>query len=290
MSNNAKESPNDDPDKNGWHHKEENMFDRLIESEPATADFKNRRSYFMVSTIVVGALFATAVVISIYAADYGLGSDKFELQAMLAPIENAEQAPEPPAPRAQSAPTREQSTLPTRRENMSSVDEPTIVPTTTSSAQNTRMARPRGNFELGDSDTTPNGSGRETSTNGPSSGPAFVDNTPVVEKEPEPEPPPVKKDPPPVRSVSGGVVNGNATSLPKPEYSAAAKAVGAQGRVDVQVTIDESGRVIAANAVNGHVMLRAAAEKAARSARFSPTYLSKVPVKVTGLIVYNFVR
>ena len=52
------------------------MFDKLIVSEPEGADFKNRRSYFMVSSIVVGALFLTAVVISIYSADIGLGNDR----------------------------------------------------------------------------------------------------------------------------------------------------------------------------------------------------------------------
>jgi len=81
-----------------------------------------------------------------------------------------------------------------------------------------------------------------------------------------------------------------AISLPKPNYPAAAQAVNVQGKVDVQVLIDETGRVISAKAVSGNGMLKSAAEQAARNARFSPTYLSKVPVKVTGVIVYNFSR
>jgi protein TonB len=87
-----------------------------------------------------------------------------------------------------------------------------------------------------------------------------------------------------------GVVNGMATSLPKPNYPPAAKAVNVQGKVDVQVLIDESGRVISAKAVSGNALLREAAVAAARNARFTPTLLSKVPVKVTGVIVYNFNR
>ncbi len=63
-----------------------------------------------------------------------------------------------------------------------------------------------------------------------------------------------------------------------------------KGKVDVQVLIDESGKVISAKAINGHPMLRANAEHAAVNARFTPTLLSNVPVKVTGVIVYNFVR
>ena len=96
----------------------------------------------------------------------------------------------------------------------------------------------------------------------------------------------------PVRQVpkiiSGGVVNGKAVSLPKPAYPAAAKAVRAQGAVNVQVTIDEEGNVISATAVSGHPLLRAAAVSAARQAKFSPTQLSGQSVKVTGVIVYNF--
>jgi TonB family protein len=92
-----------------------------------------------------------------------------------------------------------------------------------------------------------------------------------------------------VRSISGGVLNGKATNLVKPAYPAAAKAVKAQGAVNVQVTIDEKGNVISATAVSGHPLLREAAVTAARASKFSPTTLEGKPVKVTGVIVYNFV-
>ena len=89
--------------------------------------------------------------------------------------------------------------------------------------------------------------------------------------------------------ISGGVLNAKAISLPKPSYPSAARAVHASGAVNVQVTIDEKGNVTSASAVSGHPLLRAAATAAARQARFSPTKLSGAPVKVTGVIVYNFV-
>ena len=91
------------------------------------------------------------------------------------------------------------------------------------------------------------------------------------------------------RTISGGVLNGKAVSLPAPEYPAAAKAVRAQGAVSVQIMIDEEGSVISATAVSGHPLLRAAAEAAARLATFGPTQLSGQPVKVTGILTYNFV-
>lgn len=93
----------------------------------------------------------------------------------------------------------------------------------------------------------------------------------------------------PSGSISGGILNGKAISLTKPEYPAAAKAVKAGGAVNVQVTIDEQGNIVSASAVSGHPLLRQAAEAAARSAKFAPTLLEGKPVMVTGVIVYNFV-
>jgi TonB family protein len=262
------------------------MFDKLIESEPEGADFKNRRNYFMVSSLVVGALFVTAVVISIYAADFGLGHDSLELVEMIAPVQPAPVAPETPQPRTSTSQSREQ--MPTRPEIISRTDESQFVPTSTSSTPNIFRGRPRGPVGVG-TDSGPdnsNGSGRETGTS--SSGDGLASVAPVSENTtlPEPPAPPVKKAP--VKSL--GVINGNATYLPKPTYSAAALAIRAQGNVDVQVMIDETGKVISANAISGHVLLRRAAEQAARNARFTATLLSNVPVKVTGVIVYNFVR
>jgi TonB family protein len=91
-----------------------------------------------------------------------------------------------------------------------------------------------------------------------------------------------------LKTISGGVLNGKATSLPKPAYPQAARAVRAGGAVNVQVVVDESGNVASASAASGHPLLRAAAEQAARSAKFTPTMLSGKAVKVTGVLVYNF--
>jgi TonB family protein len=90
------------------------------------------------------------------------------------------------------------------------------------------------------------------------------------------------------KTISGGVVNGKAISLPKPEYPSAARAVGACGAVNVQVLIDEQGLVDSAQAVSGHPLLKEASAKAAQQAKFSQTRLSGQPVKVSGIIVYVF--
>jgi len=89
--------------------------------------------------------------------------------------------------------------------------------------------------------------------------------------------------------VSGGVLNGKATVKPVPVYPPIAKAARAQGTVTVQILVDEEGYVISAAAVSGHPLLQQAAVKAARQARFTPTLLDGQPVKVSGVVTYNFV-
>lgn len=88
--------------------------------------------------------------------------------------------------------------------------------------------------------------------------------------------------------INGGVLNGKAISLPLPETPAIARSAKASGTVAVNIVIDEDGNVISANVESGHPLLRAAAVAAAREAKFSPTRLSGQPVKVQGVVIYNF--
>ncbi|MGH9833459.1 MAG: M56 family metallopeptidase [Blastocatellia bacterium] len=71
-------------------------------------------------------------------------------------------------------------------------------------------------------------------------------------------------------------------------YPADAKAAGVSGAVSVRVLISEEGKVIEAEAVSGHQLLREAAVEAAKQWVFSPTERSGVPVKVKGIITFNF--
>ena len=91
-----------------------------------------------------------------------------------------------------------------------------------------------------------------------------------------------------LKPVSGGVLNGRALSLPTPVYPDVARRMRTEGVVQVEVVVDENGKVVSARALSGPGMLRDAAVKAASLAHFSPTKLSGLPVKVTGLINYNF--
>ena len=91
------------------------------------------------------------------------------------------------------------------------------------------------------------------------------------------------------KKLSGGVLNGKATLLPRPPYPPAARAVRASGAVSIQVLIDTNGEVFSAQAVSGHPLLRSASAIAACGARFTPILLEGQPVKVSGIITYNFV-
>ena len=102
------------------------------------------------------------------------------------------------------------------------------------------------------------------------------------------EPPPSPGPKPILKPVSGGVLNGTAVLLPPPVYPEAAKRMRTQGVVTVDVILDETGKVVAANASAGPTILRDAAVQAALKAKFSPTKLSGQPVKVSGVINYKF--
>jgi TonB family protein len=86
------------------------------------------------------------------------------------------------------------------------------------------------------------------------------------------------------------VLNGRAISLPRPEYPDEARRARAQGTVVIKVKIDELGKVFEAyDMCGGDPLLVGSSLEAARHARFSPTKLSGQPIKVSGVITYNFV-
>ncbi len=91
-----------------------------------------------------------------------------------------------------------------------------------------------------------------------------------------------------VPPTAGGVLNGRVIKKPPPEYPSAAKNARVSGTVVVRIMVDETGKVIKSEAICGHPLLQKAAAEAA-AARFTPTLLHGQPVKVTGIISYNFV-
>lgn len=268
------------------------MFDKLVESTSTGAELRPRRRIFAATLFLVTTLFATAVVASIYAADFDLGASNFDIAELLTPVIESEPPREP-----EPQPQQRRSNLPQSASNeivrpilMASTQDYTRVPDKPSADVNPYASVSADKYRdvrIGSvaSDPGPQ-SGPSGSETGSSSGP-IRDNNDEDTKTPPPAPPKAEKK---NTIVSGGAMTGKATHLPKPTYSAAAKSVGAQGAVSVQVLVDETGKVISAKAVSGNPLLRSAAVEAAWKAKFNPTTLSNVPVKVTGIITYNFVK
>jgi TonB family protein len=96
--------------------------------------------------------------------------------------------------------------------------------------------------------------------------------------------------PPGTKEIPGGLLNGKAIFKPQPEYPLIAMQNRIQGIVTVQILVDETGKVIEARAISSpDRALGHASEVAARGARFTPTLISGVPVKVTGIITYRYI-
>ena len=265
------------------------MFNHLIESNSHRKEFKRRGSFIIYTTALYALVIAITGVVSVYAFDAQLGDQSYEISWLepvnLAPIETATNTT--PA-RTRENSTNSHSTSPERVAPMLSVNHPEVAPTGVSVTPNRNLPIPEGGqYKIGPRDTNPavqpggpSGTGIGSTGNGRA--------TQIVIEAGDPPPTPV---PPPVKKVitSKRVLNSEALALPKPYYSSLAKQLRLQGTVAVQVLIDERGNVVSAKAISGHPVLIPEAQKAALQARFSPTMIGDTPVKVSGVITYNFV-
>lgn len=273
------------------------MLNQLIESKEHNKE-NARRSGFIITTLgVLVAVLMSGWTYSLFAKNYGMGTGDLELSRIVAPVAVADPIPEvKPEVRIEKSQKSSSDTIILKDlyEDISASKNP---PKDLSGVKEVVNAR---QFDLskvkrGDINQIPDTVGRSTTTddsgcglcqNGsPNNSTKNDEKAPEVVVKPSPK---VEDAPKNTKPVSLGVVNGKATNLVKPPYPAAAKAVRAEGAVNVQVLIDENGNVVSATAVSGHPLLRAVSVNAARQSKFTPTLLSKQPVKVTGVIVYQF--
>lgn len=77
--------------------------------------------------------------------------------------------------------------------------------------------------------------------------------------------------------------------LPKPYFTAEAKANRIGGKVEVRILIDETGKVLSFLPISGHSALIGGTIDSACNARFEPTINAGVPAKIIGKITYTFV-
>jgi protein TonB len=261
------------------------MFDNLVESGSHKQDLSRKGSFLLGTVAIYAVIGTTLLVIGIMYANADLDRQDLELTTLVAPVPVPQQQNEPEK-QQEAKPQNKEQNVDVRKELIADVSESRVAPKEISAKASDIPPVRRGvTTVIGNESSNaaaPVAAGPGTGL-GPATGPTKVN---IAE---DPPPPPEPKPTPPRAPISGGVLNGKAISLPKPAYPPIARQAHASGTVVVQVTIDENGGVISARAVSGHPLLQAVAVAAARGARFSPTKLSGQPVKVTGVITYNFV-
>jgi len=258
------------------------MFENLVESGSHKEDLGRKGSFLLGTVAIYAVIGITLLVVSIMYAAANLESQDLDFITLVAPVPVPQQAQ--PEKHEEAKPQNEKQNVDVRKELIADVSESRVAPKEVSAKASDIPPVRRGvTTVIGNESSNaavPMAAGPGTGL-GAATGPTKVN----IGEEPPPPPAPT----PPRAPISGGVLNGKAISLPKPAYPPIARQAHASGTVVVQVTIDENGNVISAHAVSGHPLLQAVAVAAARGARFSPTKLSGQPVKVTGVITYNFV-
>jgi periplasmic protein TonB len=259
------------------------MFDNLVESSSHKDDLSRKGSFVLVTFAIYFVLTVAFFVAGIYWYDNHLGTMELELTTLVAPVPVPQQQ-QKETPKEEAKPVKVEQNVDVRKELIADVTRTELVPKEVSAKASDVPPVRRGVTTVIGNESS---NAQVAMPAGPGAGTVVAAPTKVAIAD-EPPPPEVKPTPPRA-PISGGVLNGKAISLPKPSYPAIAKAAHASGTVVVQVTIDENGSVISARAVSGHPLLQGVAVAAAKGARFSPTKLSGQPVKVTGVITYNFV-
>lgn len=266
------------------------MFTNLIESSADTSAFKRRSSFFL-ATVVSYALFLFAagiVGVLTYDAQVEAQTTNMLVDMWIPPV-NRTVEPEGPRdsspvrrPRPTNATVDRNVTESLRTSAVTTTNDPTRVPekvgTTPSNVPPVTGSYRISNRNVDPPSVTPHISGCVT---------CGADPPKVVETVTPPLPPTPPK--PTTLRLSAPIILAKVVDLPKPAYPELAKRAGIQGPVNVQILVDETGKVVSAQAVKGSPMLSPAAVDAARRARFTPTKLGDQPVKVQGVITYNFV-
>jgi periplasmic protein TonB len=262
------------------------MFNNLIESSSHRKEVQRRGSFFLFTTVSYALLFSIAGVVSIYAYDARLEDAGEELVIMMAPVDTSSTMKSKNDHSATATRKINNKRLYDERQNaIASLEHPELQPQGISIKPNEGLPV-RDNFPT-------LLTGRDLNADGGPPGPGWDKSSDYTVRNaariiPQIEiPPPLPE--PTVKVVRKNVITSEAIFLPKPPYPPLAKIMHIQGMVSVQVLVDETGNVVSAKPIAGNPALIHEAVKAAYHARFSPTYIGDQPVKVSGVITYNFV-
>jgi protein TonB len=266
------------------------MFTNLIESDSHRKEFKRRSSFFLATVAAYAVILFAAGVASIYAYDARLEAQTNDVTLLewIPPVTTTPARPPHETPprlvrrtARSNAPVDRNIAVAERTNAIARTDDPTKVPDHPGT-----VAAPEppvtGPFRLSNRNVDPPSFGSNTGNciTCSSTAPA------VRVEETAPAPIPVKPKP---QAFTSTMLISKAISIPKPAYPPMARQIRVQGPVAVQIVVDEQGKVISAQPVSGHPTLVHAAKEAALQARFTPTVLNGQPVKIQGVITYNFV-
>jgi protein TonB len=257
------------------------MFEHLVESGSHSEDIKRKGSFLLGFAGLYVILIIAFGIAGIMWATASIDAQTLELTALIAPVPvQANQ------PKQEAKPEKVEisKNVDVRKELIAAVDESRLPPKEISAKASDIPPVRKGVVTMVGS-----GNSNAIAPVAPGAGTGnIISGTQKVDVAEAPPPPPPKPTPPKA-PISGGVLNGKAVRLVQPPYPAIARSAHAAGQVRVQITIDENGNVVSATPVSGHPLLQGAAVAAARQSKFTPTKLSGMPVKVTGVIIYNFV-
>lgn len=282
------------------------MLDKLVVSKNTTKENRRTGNFLITSFLAITSVLTVGIVYSLFSYNLAMGNDSLNISTLVAPVMEIEAKPEiiKKQPKSEKAEPNNSKEI-TRKTVTLRINENPKVPDKISVTPSDVKSRPDVPYKLSSVDSkefSASISSDTRSSNNSASSIGIPDSkgnskpTEIVVKKPEiAEPPPLKKETPPIEkketpTVSGGVVNGKAIHLVTPVYSQAAKSMNISGKVTVQVLIDEDGNIVSAEAIDGNLLLRQSAVRAARASKFSPTLLSKQKVKVSGVIIYNFIK
>ncbi|MEJ7578078.1 MAG: TonB family protein [Pyrinomonadaceae bacterium] len=270
------------------------MFRNLVESGSHRQDLQRKGRFFFATLSAYALCLAGAGVASVFAYDEHLENQNLELVTLFTPA-----APEMPVEvqrenlrTTTASDSKDQIDIRTQAYNK--LENTTQPPQHISTSRNTVPPVPSfERFKLGDTNLIVSTPGTPDATDSRSNNSLTANGN--LKLPPPPQPPAMNRTTQPpatqpaVRRVSGRVLEGKATFKPAPVYPEAAKAARVEGAVTVQILVDETGRVVSVQAALGHPLLRQTAIQAALRARFTPTLLTGQPVKISGIITYNFV-
>ena len=252
------------------------MFDKLVESTNVKP--QGRSKFYLAITAIYGVSLTVLGVLTIMWFN-PMPAEAYETAGMIAPPPPA--APRPMTQEVQRAVTAPRNLAPT------SIPKEFVDPRTVESAPavNRNIHVAAGGIDVGSNVEI--GPPKNFDNSGIDEAPMPIP-TPKVTPSPTPRPEPIATPTPRPKIIVSDMLPSKAIKKVQPPYPAIARSARVQGAVQVQVLISEEGRVVSASTINGHPLLLDASLQAARQWVFSPTQLNGQPVKVSGMLTFNF--